>query len=180
MVLWGATLVILTKRRGRPFEKDQSHEVGSWTCCTPRIKAKNAVCFFILFPFFSYIFLFVATHIFQFLFSMFINVSSQRAGFYYGISIHRCHDAFSFVPRLHCPQCAFSPTGFPLPSTPNSALSLPIFITPSASHLKFPFSASIISFLISSYHTRAHAHTHMNTLDVCSWKLSEHSSNSRY
>lgn len=49
--LVGATLVILTERRGRPFENDQSHEVGSWTCCTPRIKAKNAVCFLFYFPF---------------------------------------------------------------------------------------------------------------------------------
>lgn len=54
--LVGATLVILTERRGRPFENDQSHEVGSWTCCTPRIKAKNAVFFYFISLFLIHLF----------------------------------------------------------------------------------------------------------------------------
>lgn len=88
--------------------------------------------FVILFPFFSYIFLLVAIHIFQFQFSMFANVkglSFIMASSYIGVMTlsHWFLDAIALsVPSL---------PGFPLPLTPTSALSLPIFITPFASHL---------------------------------------------
>lgn len=143
----GATLVILTERRGRPFEKVQSQEVGSWTCRTPRIRAKNAVCFRFYFPFSRTSFCLLLLIFFSFNFLCLLMLAHKELGCIMASS----YTGVMMLSHLFLDSIALSVPSLPLASPfPQPQLrlcpyrnSLPPLLPTS---LNVPFSASMIFF----------------------------------